>query len=304
MSEHDDTVDDGDETPGADLGTTPDGSSTGDPNADVDESALRARLDALERENEQLRETYVRAKRSEYRRTALGLAALGVLAVAGAALFPAVSTVLLAIGATGLFGAVLTYYLTPERFVAASVGERVYRATARNYDAIAAELGLSDERVYVPGGTGEPTVRLFVPRAGDHTIPSAAALEDVFVVTDDEREYGIALQPSGETLYAEYVETMRSTPTDEPAGLAAQLTDALVEAFELVEVAAADVEAGRATVGIEASAYGAVDGFDHPVVSFLAVGFARHLEDPVTATVTDGDERYDSLVTLAWPAED
>jgi len=76
--------------------------------------------------------------------------------------FPDGREVLFALAAVGLFGGVLTYYLTPGTFVAADVGERIYAAMAANEAAIAGELGLSDDRIYVPAG--EPVdARLYVP---------------------------------------------------------------------------------------------------------------------------------------------
>jgi len=266
-------------------------------------AALRARIDYLEAENEQLRQQYARAKQSQYRRTAIWLAVLGVLALVGAVLFPAVRTVLIAVGSTGVFAAVLTYYLTPERFVAASVGERVYRAFADTFVAVVAELGLAEERVYVPRGEGDVSVRLFVPQRAAYTVPAGDALEDVFVIPDGDGERGIALRPTGEGLYEEFSQAVTGSPAAELPLLADQLTDALVEQFELVEAASADVAEGRMTVGVDGSSFGDVDRFDHPVVSFPAVAVARARSEPVVATVTDGDERFESLIALSWSAD-
>lgn len=75
-----------------------------------------------------LRSELARTRRPRYWRAATGTAGLGAAAIVGALLFPAASTVLIALGRTGLFIAVLVRYLTPERFVSATIGRWVYEA--------------------------------------------------------------------------------------------------------------------------------------------------------------------------------
>ena len=89
--------------------------------------------------------------------------------------------------------------------------------------------------------------------------------------------------------------------------LAEQLADALVEGFEMVGSATPDVdpEEGRVTVAITDSRYGAVDRFDHPIPSFVAVGLARGTERPVTLeSTTSDDDRVDYLVTCTLVDEE
>lgn len=260
--------------------------------------ALEDRIETLEAENERLRRRYARSQRTSYRRTAFGLAALGLAGLAGAAAFPDLRTVLVTLGAIGLFGAVLTYYLTPERFVTADVAERVYDSLARNEADLVADLGLSDARVYVPY---EDASRLFVPARDDAPLPDADALDAPLVVTDETR--GLALAPAGAGLFTEFERTLTGSLADSPAALAAQLTDALVEAFELVDRTDAECDAadGRLTVAVHGSAYGS--GFDTPPASFLATGLAVGLDRPVRVEVTTAD-RGDFAVTCRWePAE-
>lgn len=115
---------------------------------------LAAQAELLAEENRRLRAEYVRARQTTHRKTALGLFAIGALAVLGAVAFPGSRTVLFALGATGLFAGVLTYYLTPEEFVAAETGERVYAACAATGTELVGELGLADDRIYAPVRTG------------------------------------------------------------------------------------------------------------------------------------------------------
>lgn len=255
-----------------------------------------ARAELLAEENRRLRSEYARAQQSKYRRTAYGLGAVGLLAALGGVLFASGREVLFALGATGLFGAVLTLYLTPGQFVTADVGERVYAAMAANEAAIAADLGLSDERIYVP--VDEQTVRLYVPQHAEFEIP--ADREGPLVVDDASR--GLLLEATGAGLFEEFSRALTSDLATAPQSLAAQLADGLVEQFELATSVDPDIdtEGGRVTFGVSDSAFGDLDRLDHPVVSFLAVGIATARDQPVTVDVDRGDERADWLVTCQW----
>lgn len=267
---------------------------------DVAEDVDAIEFERVVEENRRLRREYARARRSGYRRTAVALVAVGALATLGGLLFPATRAVLFALGATGLFAGILTYYLTPERFLAASAAAAVYRALAEDGAAIEAELGLHGERVYVPR-PGD--VRLFVPQSANYRLPADEALSAVFVVGEDDRERGISHAPTGGPLFREFEAALSGPLADDPATLAAQLTDGLVEGLELAGRADPEVDAdgNRLTVGITDSALGPVDRFDHPIASVLGVGLALGLASPVTVDVTPAeDDRYDWLVTASW----
>ena len=264
---------------------------------------LATRLAITEAENERLREEYARAKRTEYRRTAFGLALVGVFAIIGAFLMPGSRTILFALGGTGLFAGVLTIYLTPERFIAASVGEEVYTALAENESAIVSELGLADELIYVPQTNENGSVRLYIPQDAETALPAHDALESVFVVENGTR--GLSLQPTGETLFTEFERALTDTVSRDPQELADQRADGLVEQFELAERAVSEVSDGRLTVAVSGSVYADVGRFDHPISSFIATGTARALETPVHLDVQSGDvERADQLVTCTWNTSD
>lgn len=277
-----------------------DASADDDPGPD----ALRAHVELLEQENERLRREYARARRTQYRRTAAGLVGVGVVALGGAYLFPTTRTVLLVLGGIGIFGGLLTAYLTPERVVPATVGERVYAALAANGRAIVDDLGLADERVYVPTGDADDPVRLFVPQRAAFALPEGAALGRPFVTTDDPRTRGVSFRPTGQALFDEFDRALAGDLAADPAAVAEQLVDGLAEQFELVEEARIDVDddGDRITVGVSGSAHGAVDRFDHPVASFLAVGVVHARDEPVAVAVHEGDDRAAYLVTLRAPA--
>lgn len=268
-----------------------------------DEAELRARVDLLQEENRRLRREYARAKRTRYRRTALGFVVIGGLGLAGAFAFPNLRTVLLALGATGLFAAVLTYYLTPERFVSATVADGVYSAYSSSLADLVSELGLSQYRYYVPTDDTDDRVRLYIPQAADHELPTATDLSETFVADSADRHRGLALSPTGLPLYREFDRARTGPPAESPGALLDQLTDGLVELFELADSTARTIDEAEATIGIDGSTLGDIDRFDHPIPSFLAVGLSIGLDTPVTVEVHRGDDRHDALVTLAWQAE-
>lgn len=274
-----------------------------EPAPDEQLAELRTKIQLLTEENTRLRESYSRAKQTQYRQSALGLLAVGVVAALGGLLVPTARSVLFALAGTGLFGGILTYYLTPEQFISADVGRDVYATLAENEAALAAELGLSEERVYVPVSTAERPVRLFIPQQRRYTLPPESTLEAQTILAADSTSNGVALDPSGNRLLTSLEATLRGSLADSPAELAAQLSDALVEQFELVDGAQPDIDPDgeRCSVAVRGSVYGPIGQFDHPVVSLLAAGFASGLAVPVTVSVSqETDATSDATVTLRW----
>lgn len=281
------------------------------PDTETDLADREAQLELLAEENRRLREAYGRVRQTRHRRTALGLFAIGSVGVVGAAVFPAVRVVLLVLSATGWFGGLLTWYLTPERFVAADVGERVYAALAANEAAVVAELGLVEPGWYLPlEGVPDREVALFI---GQHiaedeptTLTSDGRLETAFVVASNPAKQGLALRPTGAPLLAALREGTPGGLGDDPVTLVEQVAEGLAEQFELVDGARPDVDVadGRASIAVDGSAYGAVDRFDHPVASLLGTGLAVGLAAPVRVTVDrPADGRHDFLVTAQWSAD-
>lgn len=273
---------------------------------DAGTEELSMQVELLRAENRRLREEYARSKQVRYRRTALALGVVGAAAVAAGAAFPDARTVLLILGATGVFCGVLTYYLVPDRIVPTTVGQSAYDAAARDGDALRDELGLQSISVYVPadvGDAGDAPVRLFVPQSKRYDLPSDEELRSTFVATDDERARGVALVPTAAGMVDEF-ERAVAGDGDDPGEVAAQLCDALVEQFELVRRAEPDLDpdGGRLTVRVSGAAYGDVSRFDHPAASFLGTGLARRLGEAVTVDA-DADEGGAFLITCRWGDE-
>ena len=272
--------------------------------ADSEYEDLAIELAAAREELARLRAEYTRAMRAQYRRAAIGLAGVGVVAVLGGLLFPAQRSLLLTIGAIGLFAAILTAYLTPERFVAASVGERTYSQLARNVEALARTLGLSDRRVYVPVDHADGHVRLFVPQGEPFTVPASSNLEELIVGDVPAAQRGISLYPTGEALLD--VLDASDAGAGNPLDAVDVAADGIMHTFELadrltVDPAPAD---GRVSVAVTNSTYGTVDRLDHPIASTVACGLARVIEQPVEVQIVTDDERADAVVVCTWDVDD
>jgi hypothetical protein len=264
---------------------------------------LLAELELLEAENQELYDSYVRAKRTQYRRTAAGLLGLGVVAALAGVAIPTAQSVLLSLAGIGLFGGVLTLFLTPERFIAADTGQNVYAAMATNEQALVTELGLTGTRIYVPTDDLDRSVALFVPQSEDYVLPDAADLTETIVAPSDPEQRGVAFEPSGARLFESFTQALSGPLGDTPGSLGSQLTDALTTQFELVEAAEAspDTDGAGLTVTVSGSAYGPLTRFDHPVASFVAVGVARGLERPVELHVTEAaDDRADYRIRVQF----
>ncbi|MDS0300300.1 hypothetical protein NDI76_16255 [Halogeometricum sp. S1BR25-6] len=275
-----------------------------DPN-DGDERERR--IEELRAENRRLRNDYARGKHAKNRQTALALLGIGLAGIAAGIVFSSARSVLLALGATGVFGGVLTYFLSPERVMPATVGRSAYDAVNETGTAIRDELGLANVAVYAPvefptEETRAP-VRLFVPQSPDYELPSDEALRSTFVAPDSDRRRGVALVPTAGRMVAEFERMASDELSSRPEELTAQLYDALVEQFEVVRVAEAEYDEGaqQIAVGVSGVAYQDETGFDHPVASFLGSGLAHGLDTAVTVeteSVANGDS--DLVVTCRW----
>ena len=278
----------------------------------ADRAALTSRIGQLEAENRQLLRSVADTNNQQYRGTARGLIAVGLLC--GAVGFAtAGSDVLFALAGIGLFSGVLTYYLSPDRIVAADLGSRIYAATAQSYDELCADLGLSDRRLYVPVESTQSAdaVRLFVPQQASMEPPTEETLQTgTFVVDSQTGSYGLAVHPTGGGLFGAF-RTVQDGPLEPaPQAVAEQLSDAIVEDFELAQSVAIDTvdtdgdtdsDWGRLSVRFVDSLYEPRSGFDHPLVSFFAVGLAVALDAPIEATVTD---TAPFSVSLRWEIDE
>jgi len=243
---------------------------------------LQAELETVRDEKTTLSEDYARARTTSYRKTGQLLAVVGAVAVLGGVALADVRPVLFVIGSIGLFGSILTWFLTPERVVPISVSESVYDAAATTLVEIRDELGLQSVTVYVPA---VDTVRGFIPRHRAFEPPEDMSY--VFANTDDASR-GVTFTPSGKRLVTEF-ELMRSTRTPDSAVTATeQLANALVEHFEIASsITVEGDESSRLTVSVQNAAFGPLTQVDHPILSALACEIVQTTERPVTVELID-----------------
>jgi hypothetical protein len=256
------------------------------PARDVERSLLRT-------ENERLRRELRRTTRTTYRRTAVALLGVGLLSALAGLVVPAAQDVLVVVGAIGVFGGVLTWYLTPERVLAASVTESVYRAHAKTIASMRAELGLRDTAVYAPSDDHAGGAVLFLPLHAKYDVPDEST--QTFVTTDPETGRGVTLHPTAGTL-ARALDRSLTAPLGRDR-LPTVVPEAIVEQFELADNATADLAGDTLTLEVDAPAIDGLDRADHPIVSLCAVTAARTLDQPVEVESID---TADGRITVSW----
>lgn len=248
---------------------------------------LVAQLETLRQENSRLRDEYARAKQTAYRRTSGALAGLGVIAGLAAVVFPTLRRLLIVLAAIGVFGGVLTRFLTPERVVTAGVSDSIYTAHHDAISQLTDELGLTATRIYLPVDGG---IRLFIPKHHDYDLPTSDAL----FVTDDTAARGITLPPTGDLLATDLQTTTASMADDSFDTIVERAGDAVVEQFEIadaVDLTTSDSDtANRVVVEITGAAFGDLAQFDHPAVSLLGTVAAQELDTAVKADVIRQDD--------------
>ena len=257
-------------------------------------------IQRLRAENQRLRRQYSRARRVGYDRTAIGLGAVGVIAVGAAVVFSSVREVLLVVGSFGLFAAVLTRYLTPELFLPIDVAEGIYDSVDDTRSSLVAELDLIGDPQYVPIDRG--TVRLFVPQRPDGTLPDSEELRSTLVVPTDDDRRGVAFTPSGQTLFREFERTLTGSLGETPRAVATVLAEGTSEGLELVDGTDVEVDSatGRVTMRFAGVPFGAADRLDHPVVSFVGTGLANGLDTPVSIADARPDDDAGAVVTFTY----
>lgn len=262
---------------------------------DTDDAELDPELAVLQEENRRLRQAYQRTKQVQYRRTAIGLAGVGMVAIAGSLLLPDVRDILVVLGAIGVFSGLMTVYLTPDRILTASVSEGLFHTHADTVEALVEELGLQDDHVYVPTAEAGGSVRLFRPQHVDYEIPET--LDSVFLVDEPANAKGIAVPPTGNPLYESFAEATVVRDDASTQTVADAVSDALVEQFEIAHSVTHNLESGRLTVTVSGIEPAGLDRVDHPIVSLFGVAIAQAIESPVElASMAPQDSRF----TLTW----
>jgi len=249
-------------------------------------------------EVEEVQATNYSSYRSKYY-TGIGMlliCAAGLLA--GAFLFAAVREMLVALSVAAIFGAILLYLVTPERFITASVAGSVTAVMNSNIEALVETTGVVRTPRYVPTTDG---VKLFFPSVAVVSTPPTETL--VSADEGSQIEDGIVLEPSAKRLVAALGDGAADDyqTLSETLGL---LSSAMVGQFGLADGATIEsIDDQHATVRVRGSIFDDSTRFDHPIQSFLAVGLAMRVEATVRPTMTVEDSG-DLLITFRLgPAE-
>ncbi|MFC4406286.1 hypothetical protein [Haloarchaeobius iranensis] len=262
------------------------------PSGDED-AAREAELSLLRTENERLRRELERSTRTTYRRTALALLVVGLASALAGLVLPAARTVLVVVGSIGVFSGILTWYLTPERVLSASVVASAYDAHAETLTALQSELGLRAAHVYLPDEERVGGAALFLPRHADYDVPEAT--DRLFVTTGTETARGVVIQPTAAILARSLDQSLGGDLG--PGRLPTVLSDAIVEQFELVTDATAEREGDTLTIEVDGLAIDGLERPDHPVVSLCAVATTQAVDGAVQVeSVSESDGR----VTITW----
>jgi hypothetical protein len=227
-----------------------------------------------------------------------------VLAVAGATQFPDVTEILFILGGIGLYTAVLIWYLTPEEFSPHTVAEGIYEVVTRNRRDIIEQFDLSIEPTYVYTGDAEHA-KVFIPQQPNDHPPAPERITTTILTTDQNVCYGAAFVPCGLSLFEEF-EQIRPDPLGEtPETAVEQLLEGLTEGFGLIENPSFVLgdDANELELYVEDVPFGPVTRFDHPIVSFVAIGLAEALNASVAVEVeseSDESESSESEITYRW----
>lgn len=217
--------------------------------------------------------------------SAIGFLVVGLGAVVGGylRLDTASGMLLIAVGATFLFGSIAAYTLDADQYLPATVHESVYSDTVANQLALIDEHRLLNTLVYIPRTRSDRHPVLFVPKYPDHTLPRETELDSLYTGSDSDRSAGIALRPLGATLARRYESMLSGELSDRPDELAVQLSDGLIEGFELADSVETDVQTDDEIVqfDVSGSVYDRSGGIEDPIQSFFAVGLAMGLGMPI-----------------------
>jgi hypothetical protein len=239
-----------------------------------------------------------------YRLTAVGLFVLGVGAGLLTVVVPSVDLreLLTAFAGVGLFGALLLFSFRPSATSDTDPVEQVYTAYAANAGALARDAELGERQIYAPttyDSEDFTPVALTVP-ASDHERVSIDRNRQPVFGDDGPRDgSALTLYPTGGALFDAFGGMVVTDLSTDPVELAAQLGDGVVLGLELAEAVepSVDAAAGRAAIDVTEPRFGSLDQFDHPVTSFLAVGFAASLDVAVTV------EQEPDRIVCRWSPE-
>jgi hypothetical protein len=234
--------------------------------------------------------------KSRFRYATALFAILGTLAGLLTLVAPAFRTLLVAFAGIGLFGALLLWTVTRDRFLSLSTAEAICEPLLRNQTVLTDSLELDGQPWYVPMSDGD--VRLVVPSSDPDDQEEVREMATLGVGDD------------GQSLCTNAVGTSLLSETKLPGGSLPEpthdtlelLADVACSQFELTDtIRRVDDGPGFALVSIEGETFADSDYLEYPVSSLLAVGLAKTLDQPVVISERNVDTATDSAeVQLEW----
>ena len=237
----------------------------------------------------------------------LEFAGIGGVALLGAVVVASQRDVLLVIGAIGVFAAVVTLLLTPERYIATSTATDIYEAMAASWELLIDSLGMSGERYYLSVAEGE--VRLFVPTDPLSQGPASQMpdIEDTRtpIVTPEIGPRGLVTTPTGASLLRAIPQPNVLLETTDPTTRIELACEAITDQFELADDVESTLDRGDGwlIVHTSGSTLGPLDRFDHPLPSLLGCACAVALGRPVQVRVDRSDDTADWIIRCSWSTE-
>jgi len=270
--------------------------TTGTPGENDVPTDLNRKFNRLTEQTEELHADSLRARDARHRPLAIALAGTGSTVVLVGILLGAhgtataiPSTTVIVVGGIGLFTGLFLYYVTPERFVTATVAT----ALCRTLDSVSksfVEDATTPLYAYASGSTGEDRVHLELSTAavstdGEGTLHERYGDQRPPAPESTPRQ----MVPSGLSIYREIGPTPPYSEGSTRERIL-RLAETLNSPLGLVDDVDATWESDRLVVRIANSTCGPIDRFDHPVPSLLACGLAVETESKVVV----GIERLDA----------
>lgn len=232
------------------------------------------------------------------RQSAFGFIILGLVSTAGGLLEwnTQMAVVLVAVGATFFFGGIVTLTLDSGQYLVTSVHQSIYSDLSENLERLIEAYDLQKTLIYLPR-TGSESPVLFLPKHPDHQLPRDIERDSLFVESHNSRAEGIILRPAGATLFSKFESMLEGEMGGTIEELTRQLSDGLIEGFELVDGIRTDVRPEDNVVEfvITGDLHRTGRAHENPVQSFLAVGLAKGLDTPIAVEPIQETENNEAL---------
>jgi hypothetical protein len=220
---------------------------------------------------------------------------------------PTARTVLIALGGTFLFAAIMVLFLITERCVRESISEHIYANLVANEAALIEAYNSQNSYTYVPQkekiAENDTPAWLLIPRYTDRGFSNEAEIKS-FPYPGTENNQSLFLLPTGGRLFREFESMLSGDLSESPNKLAVQLADGITNGLGLADSAKPHSQPIENYISFEIDngLYDSIDPVDHPIQSFLAVGLAVGLDRPITAEIVaaEAKDNYDYLVKCRW----